>query len=339
MSTPAVPRRGDGIGIEYAHSVLRGVRLDHREPDRVQAIAEIPVTDPGDEQRVVDAFVRLRAELGERSVPTRIGMFPRGTSLQRIDATGLSGPELNRRRADLDRQFGITSTVLLDDGPRRWLYVVPWDAAAVRRVEEYAERGGFVDVSIDPGPLALVRVLGPDTTWVRRDASDGEAYRMIVDDGVLVAAITVDTIGHPHPDLTAADVPISFSLFDDHVDDAELAATVQRIADQAPAPAPSDRTAPELAFGSQRYPPYPPHDIRAAERQCVALGAAVGAAGLAGRLRPVDMMLPIPVDTDEALRPWALERLSDLPPTASSGTVGPFKRVLARVLPRRRPDR
>ena len=97
---------------------------------------------------------------------------------------------------------------------------------------------------------------------------------------------------------------------------------------------PGDR--PALRIGDEAYPPYPAHDIRAPERQCVALGAAVGAAGLSGRIRPIDMMLP-PFTTDDSLeRPWAIERMSTLTPRAVPRPVSPSKRLVGRILPRRR---
>ncbi len=327
-------RRGDGIGVEYTRSAVRGVRLDHRRPERLDAVAEVPILTPDDDRAIVDAFVRLRGELGSYEVPTRIGMFPTGTRLQRIDATGLNGPELNRRRTEIDRDHGESSTVLVDAGPRRWLYAIGWDASSVRRIEELAERSGFTDLSIDPSPLAIARVAAPDITWIRRDAAIHEAFRLILCDGWPVAASTVDTTGHTAPDLQLAATSFSVGVFDDHFDGDELAAAVQRIAETVDRSGELDSDG--IRLGQDAYPTYPAYDIRSAERQCVALGAAVGAAGLAGRLRPVDMVLPRPVADDGEERPWAIERMTDLPPAPRAVTVGPVKRVLARVLPRRR---
>ena len=50
--------------------------------------------------------------------------------------------------------------------------------------------------------------------------------------------------------------------------------------------------------------------IRSCNTVFAALGAAVGAAGLAGRLRPVDMLLPPTPVIEESERPWAIERVS-----------------------------
>ncbi len=328
----AAARRGDGVGVEYTHTALRGVRLDRDDPDRVHAIADVPILTPGDERSVVDALVRLRGELGNPEAPTRVGTFPPGASLQRVDVTGLTGPELNGRRAELEGAFGITSTMLIDDGPRRWLLTLLWDAAAIRSIEGLAERAGFVDVAVEPSPVAIGRVVTPATTWVRRDAADGEAFRLVLGAGVPIAAISADTVGRVHPDLALRGAPISSVLFDGHVEAGELAALVQRVADGV---ADEGVDGAEVVFGGRAYPPYPPHDIRSAERQCVALGGAVGAAGLAGRARPVDVLLPVVADR-EAERPWAIERLTEHTEPASTASIGAVRRVTARVRPRRR---
>ncbi len=338
MTTPVV-RRGDGVGIEYARTVLRGVRLDHEDPDRVHAIAEVPIVVPGDEASMLDSFVRLRAELGSPIAPTRIGTFPPGTSMQRVDTTGLSGPELNHLRSELERDSALASTVLVDDGPRRWLVTLWWDPDPIRRLEEVAERAGFVDVAIDPSPLALCRVVSPTTTWIRRDSAEGEAFRAVVGAGVPVAAISDDTVGRVFPDLTLGADQISTGLFGVQLEPGDLAALMQRIADSQADHAGHDGEGAgggQLVLGRRAYPEYPDYDIRAGERQCVALGAAVGAAGLSGQLRPVDVLVPPPL-TDEVERPWVIERLTDLAPPPPASRVGALKRA-TKVLPgRRRP--
>jgi hypothetical protein len=326
-------QRGDGVGIEYTQAVLRGVRLDHDEPDRVHSIADVPIHTPGEQHSTVDAFVRLRAELGNPVAPTRVGTFPPGASLQRIDATALTGPELNRRRADVEDTFGITSTMLIDDGPRRWLLTLDWDVDAIRTLEQFAERAGFVDVAIEPSPVAISRVLPGATTWIRRAATDGESFRLVLQSGVPVAAITDDTIGRVHPDVVLRSAPISTGLFDGQSEAGDLAALVQRISEGVST---DESGSAELVFGGQPYPPYPQHDIRSAERQCVALGAAVGAAGLAGRARPVDVLMPASTGGDTE-RPWAIESLSGLSDAPATTTMGAVKRATARVRPRRRP--
>ena len=91
-----------------------------------------------------------------------------------------------------------------------------------------------------------------------------------------------------------------------------------------------------IRVGDSPYPDYPDADVRAARRQCVALGAAIGAAGLSGPLRPVDTVnAASPHDTMiEVRRPWAIERV----PASTDPTTGELSRPTRRrrLLRRRR---
>ncbi len=324
------PSRGDGVGIEVTNGVIRGVRLGSTEPGRVVAAAEVPVTTRLDDRTMVDALVRLRAELGDPLIPTRIAMFPPGSTLSRVDATGLTGTDLNTLRSNLATSRNATSSVLLDDGPRRWLVGVSWDDAEIRRIEELSEHAGFIDVAIDPSPLALPRVVTSDITHVRRDAATDQSFGAVASNGVIVAAAAVASIGRTTPGLACSDTEVSVGWFDDVDEATELVAEVQRLLEAAPP------VTCGLTLAGTAYPEFPPHDLRSSERQCVALGAALGAAGLSGRLRPVDMLLPLVPASTDVERPWAIERVSNLPTTHEPTTIGPAKRFVARLLPRRR---
>ena len=328
--TAVGPERGDGIGIEVTPGVLRGVRLGSTEPGRMVAAAEVAVANQFDDRAMLDALVRLRAELGDARVPTRVAMFPPGSTLSRVDATGLAGVDLNALRAGLATSRGATSSVLVDDGPRRWLIGVSWDDTEIRRVEELTERAGFIDVAVDPSPLALARVVGSEITHVRRDTATDQSFGALTSRGVVVAASALESVGRVTPGLTCSDASMSVGWFDDVDEAQELVTQVHRLLEDAP---PVECG---LTLADVPYPDYPPHDLRAPERQCVALGAAVGAAGLAGRLRPVDMLLPVASTSSELERPWAIERVSNLPSPQQPATIGPTKRFVARLLPRRR---
>jgi hypothetical protein len=324
------PARGDGIGIEVTDHLIRGVRLSSHEPGRVIAAAEVPVASPSDDRAMVDAFVRLRAELGDAVVPTRVAVFPPGSTLTRVDATGLSANDLNASRSDLASSRHASSSILVDDGPRRWLIGVAWNDTDIRRLEELTERAGFVDVAIDPSPLALVRALDPTITHLRRDAAPDQSIAAIVAGGSVVAAAAIDSVGRMAPALSCSDAAVSVGWFDGVDEPADVAVEIRRLLDDAP---PVDCP---LWLAGHLYPGFPPHDVRAPERQCVAIGAAIGAAGLAGRLRPVDMLMPVVTASSAFERPWAIERISDLPTPRSPATIGRTKRLVARMLPRRR---
>ena len=169
-----VTRRGDGIGLEITTSVVRGVRLDPDEPGRVAAAAEAPISRFDDEAAVLDALVRVHGQLGQaarnRTTITRAAWFPVGSTMQRIDATGSTGPELNAMRHELAERTGITSTMLVEVEARRWMLVLRWDHIAAGRLERLLERAGFVDASVEPAPVAFGRVVGITTPVARRDA-------------------------------------------------------------------------------------------------------------------------------------------------------------------------
>ena len=329
MSAP-VAIRGDGVGIELTRDVVRGVRLSSSAPGRLMAAAEVPIASGGGDRAIVDALVRLRAELGDPRTPTRVAVFPPGSTSSRVDATGLTGNDLSRRRSELAESTNALSSVLVDDGPRRWLIGLRWDDNEIRRLEVLTERAAFIDVAVDPSPLALARVLDPTITQVRRDASTDQSFAAVISHGVAVAAAAIDSIGRMTPALSCNDATISMGWFDDVNEPAELAAEIRRLTDDAP---PIEC---HLELAGESYPEYPAHDLRSPQRQCVALGAAVGAAGLTGRLRPVDILLPTIIASAELERPWAIERLSNLPEAPDPTTIGPVKRLVSKVLPRRR---
>jgi hypothetical protein len=228
--------------------------------------------------------------------------------------------------------------LLLDEGPRRWLYVLHWPDAGIRRIEALAERAGFVDVAVEPSPVALARVLNSRWTIAQRFAATGEAAATVLHDGMPVAAVSVDATGRLHPSLLLGQTPFSVELFDDIVAADANAELVENIRDRAAGPTASQaNTEPlvELEVEERQVPQFPPHDLRSPERQCVAIGAAVGAAGMTGRIRPVDIITDAAVTTAAHERPWVVERVTTVTPVVSAGP-GVARRTLARMLPRRR---
>jgi hypothetical protein len=330
-------QRGDGVGLEFTRHVVRGVRLSSTLDGRLDAAGEVAVSDADDDRSVLDALVRLRADLGEPREPTRIATFPPASLLHRIEVTGRDAAELNSIRVGLMRDHSIASTVLLDDGPRRWILAVRWDESFVRRLEELAERAGFAETTVEPSPIAVARVLHSSVTRARRDSASDESFESLIAHGQTVAAGAVDSVGRPTPSLLIGTQEVSATWFDGIDDAVELMVEIRRIVGELDGTnvAENDGTdeVHRLWMGDEAYPTFPLHDLRSSARQCVALGAAVGAAGLVGRLRPVDMLLPGQSGTGD--RPWVIERLSDLPPRSDVATIGPVRRLASRLLPRR----
>lgn len=329
--------RGDGVGIEFTRQLIRGVRLDADREGWLTAAAEVAIGDSRDDRSVVDAFVRLRAELDDPADTTRIGTFPPASTLRRIEVTGRTGAELNTMRAQLLRDESVASTLLLDHGPRRWLVAVRWDEDEIRRIEALAERAGFIDVTVEPSPVAIARVVGEQATRARRDAALDESFESLFVSGQPVVAAAVDSIGRMAPSLDLATAEFPTGWFEGIAEPAHLVAELRRLVDELGDDPITGHEADHrgLLVAGAPYPPFPPHDPRSPQRQCVALGAAVGAAGLAGRLRPVDMLSPTTAAVDPLERPWVVERLSSLPPKQEPATIGSVKRTISRMLPRR----
>jgi hypothetical protein len=328
---------GRAVGIELCSNLVRGVLLGNTGADIAHA-SEVALNAHDDDRSVLDALIRLRADLGAAPVPARLATFPSGSWMRRVDVTGKTGPELNGLRSEIDRRHGAASTLLLDEGPRRWLYVLHWPDAGIRRIEALAERAGFVDVAVEPSPVALARVLNSRWTIAQRFAATGEAAATVLHDGMPVAAVSVDATGRLHPSLLLGQTSFSVELFDDIVAADANAELVENIRDRAAgATASQANTEPlvELEVEERQVPQFPPHDLRSPERQCVAIGAAVGAAGLTGRIRPVDIITDAAVTTAAHERPWVVERVTTVAPVVSAGP-GAARRTLARVLPRRR---
>lgn len=306
-------RRGDGIGLEVTRTVVRGVRLAHDEPGRVAAVCEVPIGRFEDNAAVFDALVRARGRLGGDGSATRAAWFPSGSTMQRVDATGLTGPELNQLRHRLVDDIGITSTMLVDAEARRWMLALRWDHNRAWWLQELLERAGFVDVTIEPAPVALGRALGRDVTVARRDASLDRSWAALYDT-VPIAATTVESGTREHPAIACAASPLGVNDLDDVLTDSVLSQEVARlVADALLDVERTNELDAHLVVLDEPYPPFPAHDLRAPQRVGVALGAAVGAAGLAGRLRAVDVLTSVRQTVESLPRPWAIERLADAP--------------------------
>lgn len=337
MSPDRTPpdRTRRGVGIEVATGVVRAVAVAGERDLEVVAAAEFPFALNEADSLVLERLVRVRAELGDPTAPARLSWFPPGSTLQRLDVTGRTGPQLNELRVRLDADADISSTLLVDDGPRRWLYTIRWEPDDARRLEDLAERAGFVDVAIEPAPISLARAVDGATTFVRRLAGQEDTFEMALVHGLPAAAASVDLRGRVHPALDVGRPDVTAGRFDELLDDELLASELGDLGNDVlgdRARGGSDQPA-AIALAGVPYPRYPDSDVRSAPRQAVALGAAVSAAGFGGISRPVDILAQ---STGTDLRPWAIERISDLPDTTADQSPGALRRVGARLLPRRR---
>lgn len=302
------PARARGVGIEWAERLLRGVRIGADGAVRISSAAEFPIGTTDDEQ-LLDALILLHAELGIPDEPTRIAAFPPGSVLQRTDVTGRDHAELRDIRTWAGASSMATSMIVAD-GPRRWMLLIRWDDELIERIRRLAGRAGFVDVAVEPSPLSLARVAGADATYVRRLVTQGEAHHAVVSNRVPVAAMSTTAPGRVHPDVDISRAHVSLSAFDEPLEDSELAAFIAHVAEHI-APGAGSPTVLDLA-GIDAVA-HPDHDVRSPKRQVVALGAAVGAAGLFGPLESLHRIGPrAGVGGDPFDRPWAIERLADV---------------------------
>ncbi len=305
-------KRGDGIGLEVSRHLVRGVRLSSDHAGRVVAVCEVPVARFDDNAVLFDALVRTRGRLGDHDAPTRVAWFPAGTTLQRVDVTGRTGPELNQLRHELADEHGVFSSMLVDVDARRWMLALRWDAGQSLRVQELAERAGFVDVSIEPAPISLERVQPRGATIARRDVSEDSSWAAAYDGRVPVAAAVIEQGDREHPSVTVTDVPLGVNRLESTLAADELSEEVGRlVGDELGHVPPGTELDVRLRVLDEPYPPFPAHDLRAPQRVAVALGAALGAAGLAGRLLPVDAVTSVRHLDGVVRRPWVIERLSD----------------------------
>lgn len=296
-------RRGDGVGIEVLPDELRGVRLQLETAGRVAAVATV-ACDTDDDLSLLDGLGRLRTMLGYDSQPVRACMWSRGCHIQSLDVTGRSTNELNVHRAGL---VDVSATLEMTAGPRRLLAHLRGDMVHHRRVEQLVRQAGFELEGLEPTPVAIARLL-PDTTWrlVTRRGGE-EPWVAVVHDRTVVAAVPRSTpSGRRSADLGelqgAPWLAKVDTLRERLVDPAELEHQLDE-----PTAAP---VALVLDLVGDPYPDFAPSDPAFGPHVAAALGAAVAAAGLAGRLYPVQPLANHAFDVDSAV--WVVERVGDL---------------------------
>ena len=300
--------RRAGVGLEVSRTVVRGVVVDDGAPGDVAA-REITLGDPADDGAMIAGLVSLHRSLDARERPTRIGWFPAGATLQRMDVTGTSAPDLNMIRHALELERGVTSTMLVEAGARRWLLAMRWNERSASRLQALAAQAGFADVGVEPAPLSVHRVVGDGFTMVRRDCDQELSWAMLRDGDLPAIATTLPAGRREHPVLAVGADPVV--LRDEVVDAARLVADIGVAIDSRFGDLATFATVdPELSVVGEPYPPFALHDLRAPHRVAVALGAALGAAGRDGRLRPVGALVATRPDIDIDRRPWTLERIA-----------------------------
>lgn len=329
-----IARRGDGIGLEVARDLVRGVRLNQDEPGRIVDVCEVPIDRFDDDDRLREALAAAHDQLHVGDERTRIAWFPGGSTLQRLDVTGRDGPELNALRHDLDERLGISSTMLLEGDAHRWMLALQWAHRTGWRLQGLAELAGYLEVDVEPSPTALGRVLPSSTDVARHAVSGGEAWAAVYQQSVPLAAASLrDPTGdYPSLELGTATRNSRFEELADVQSPSALFAAVSDVVATALDHGVDSRRAPVgLRLADHDYPAFPPHDLRAAHRVCVALGAALGAAGLAGHVRAVDVLVPTKTETVSIRHPWSVERVVDAPDVPERTPLSWWRRIAQTV--------
>jgi hypothetical protein len=280
-------RRGDGIGIEVLPDALRGVRLQQDAPGRVAKVAGV-ACDTNNDLLLLDGLTRLRALLDEAGHPTRACMWSPGCHIQSLDVTGWSTTELNIHRSKL---ADVAATIETTSGARRLLAHVQMDMIRHRRVERFIRQAGFDLESIEPTPMAVARLV--------------PAYTMRLIGAVPATDVTTEL---QRSELLATGWSASVEdLRERLMSNADLSATVNEPAGLA--------VSVGLSLVGDTYPEFPDTHPAWGPRLAGALGAAVAAAGLAGRVHQVQPLVAPHAFSDDG-GVWVIERIGEVAPPA-----------------------
>jgi hypothetical protein len=299
-------RRGDGIGIEVLPETLRGVRLQQDAPGRVAKVAGV-ACDTNNDLSLLDGLTRLRNLLDEAGQPTRVCMWTSGCEIQSLDVTGWSTTELNLHRSKLN---DISATIEMSSRPRRLLAHLQCDMIRHRRVERLVRQAGFDLEAIEPTPISIARLVPSYTMRLVGNRGDAQPWMAVVHDRIVLAAAPMaDTEAEAvqrRTELLGASwsAPIE-ALRERLLDSAELNAAVNQPAGAA--------VSLGLSLVGDAYPEFPDTHPAWGPRLAGALGAAVAAAGLAGRVQQVQPLVAPHAFSDDG-GVWVIERIGDVEP-------------------------
>lgn len=306
-------RRGDGIGIEVLPDALRGVRLQQDAPGRVAKVAGV-ACDTGNDLLLLDGLARLRSLLDEAGHPTRACMWSHDCYIQSLDVTGWSTTELNIHRSKL---VDVAATLEMSSGARRLLAHLQTDMIRHRRVERFIRQAGFDLDSIEPTPMAVARLVPAYTMRLIGSRSEAQPWIAVVHDRVVLAATPATDLPADmvHSELLAASWTDSIEdLRERLLGNVELATAVNQPAGIA--------VSVGLSLVGDTYPEFPDTHPAWGPRLAGALGAALAAAGLAGRVHQVQPLVAPHAFSDDG-GVWVIERIGDAPPPTP---VAPTKR-------------
>jgi len=303
-------RRGDGIGIEVLPESLRGVRLEQDAPGRVAKVAGI-ACDTTNDLMLLDGLARLRSLLDEDGQPTRVCMWREDTCIQSLDITGWSTTEINLHRSKL---VDVSATIEMSSSARRLLAHVQTDMIRHRRVERFVRQAGFDLQSIEPTPVSIARLVPSYTMRLIGSRGDSQPWTAVVHDHLVLAAARgaegrSDTL-HTELLATSWSAPIE-DLRERLLDPTQLALALNQPAGIA--------VSLGLSLVGDPYPEFPDTHPAWGPRLAGALGAAVAAAGLAGRVHEMQPLVAPHAFSDDG-GVWVIEKIGEVAPAAPVAT-------------------
>ena len=298
-------RRGDGIGIEVLPDSLRGVRLQQDAPGRVAKVAGV-ACDTNNDLLLLDGLTRLRSLLDEAGQPTRVCMWRPDSYIQSLDITGWSTTELNLHRSKL---VDVSATIEMSSSARRLLAHLQTDMIRHRRVERFVRQAGFDLESIEPTPIAIARLVPSYSMRLIGSRGDAQPWMAVVHDHLVLAAAPAneEKFETRRTELLATSWSASIEdLRDRLLDPTQLSATVNQPAGMA--------VSMGLSLVGDAYPEFPDTHPAWGPRLAGALGSAVAAAGLAGRVHHVQSLVAPHAFSDDG-GVWVIEKIGDVAPS------------------------
>lgn len=311
--------RGLGVGIELDDTSIRAVLVTPDAPGRVARVASFDL-EGGSTAQILDGLTRVALELGvlHQSIPTRISWHTHNSTIQSVDLTGRDRSAWSRIRHEAIGEADATGSIIVTAGARTVLQLVTWDELRANALAESAAAAGLGVVSIEPAPFAATRVCPPETTFVRRGNAHGH-WSATMNDGVIGLYGTVESGGGGRqptwqlirePSTPGMGLADSSSNFHPPTHYLQVGRTLAHLEDQlvdVPACPRSD----SIDLVGDLYPDYPPEEPNSVENVAIALGAALGAAGLHTRWRILERNFEVSREVPAWTLPWSLEPLDD----------------------------
>ena len=200
------------IGLDVGTNAVTVAEVTSGNPAKLSAFGQVALARDAvrdgevvDEDAVVDAIRRLRAEVGVRKAPVRVGLATPRLIVRQVEMPVMSREDLAGAlrfqaqdlvpipidEAVLDFTILDTYTPPGTDEPVMRVLIAAVQQATVMRLVDAVERGGLPVESVDIVPLALIRALG---TMV---SDNGPGAEGVVSIGGGVTCVVVHEAGTP----------------------------------------------------------------------------------------------------------------------------------------------